>query len=155
MSLLNSESNEVLKQQLKRHEGIKNKPYLCTAGKRTIGVGRNLDAVGITTDEALYLLAEGITEDDAMYLLDNDIQRVEKELVSHVRIFPALSENRKIVLMNMSFNLGINGLLKFNNMFAALETLDYQKAADEMLDSLWAKQVGSRANELANIMISG
>jgi lysozyme len=142
MPLLNNESNEVLMQQLKRHEGVKYDLYLCTAGKQTIGVGRNLDDVGITDGEA-------------MYLLGNDIERVGKELEARVSILPELSENRKIVLMNMTFNLGINRLLKFKNFFAALEDKDYQKAADEMLDSIWAKQVGSRANELANIMIVG
>jgi lysozyme len=142
MPLLNNESNEVLMQQLKRHEGVKYDLYLCTAGKQTIGVGRNLDDVGITDDEA-------------MYLLGNDIERVGKELEARVSILPELSENRKIVLMNMTFNLGINRLLKFKNFFAALEDKDYQKAADEMLDSIWAKQVGSRANELASIMIVG
>jgi lysozyme len=142
MPLLNNESNEVLMQQLKRHEGVKYDLYLCTAGKQTIGVGRNLDDVGITDDEA-------------MYLLGNDIKRVGEELEARVSILPELSENRKIVLMNMTFNLGINRLLKFKNFFAALEDKDYQKAADEMLDSIWAKQVGSRANELANIMIVG
>jgi len=142
MPLLNNESNEVLMQQLKRHEGVKYDLYLCTAGKQTIGVGRNLDDVGITDDEA-------------MYLLGNDIKRVGEELEARVSILPTLSENRKVVLMNMTFNLGINRLLKFKNFFAALEDKDYQKAADEMLDSIWAKQVGKRASELANIMVVG
>lgn len=142
MPLLNNESNEELMQQLKRHEGVKYDLYLCTAGKQTIGVGRNLDDVGIT-------------EDEAMYLLNNDIKRVEDELEARFSHVSLLSENRKIVLMNMTFNLGINRLLKFKNFFAALEAQDYQQAAEEMLDSLWAKQVGNRANELANIMIAG
>jgi lysozyme len=142
MSLLNNESSEVLKQQLKRHEGVKYEPYLCTAGKQTIGVGRNLDDLGIS-------------EDEAMYLLDNDIKRVEKELEGKVSFISNLSENRKIVLINMAFNLGINRLMKFENMFSALENQNYQAAADEMLDSRWAKQVGNRANELADMMVVG
>ena len=142
MSLLNNESSEVLKHQLKRHEGVKYDLYLCTAGKQTIGVGRNLDDLGIS-------------EDEAMYLLDNDIKRVEKELEGKVSFISNLSENRKIVLINMAFNLGIYRLMQFKNVFSALESQDYQKAADEMLDSRWANQVGQRANELAEMMIAG
>ncbi len=142
MTLLSNEANEVLMQQLKRHEGIKCDLYVCTAGKQTIGVGRNLDDLGIS-------------EDEAMYLLDNDIKRVGKELDAKVSFLSKLSENRKVVLMNMTFNLGINRLLKFQNMFSALEDQDYQKAADEMLDSRWASQVGDRANELAEMMLAG
>ena len=142
MALLNDEAKQVLVNQLMRHEGVELNLYQCTAGKQTIGVGRNLDDMGITQDEA-------------MYLLNNDVERVEKELKKNIHFLSGLSDNRKIVLINMAFNLGINRLLKFKNMLGALGQHDYAAAADEMLNSKWAEQVGSRANELAENMRTG
>jgi lysozyme len=128
-----------LKEMLIRHEGLKLKPYKCTAGKTTIGVGRNLDDVGITRDEALDLL-------------DNDIDRVLAELDRELPWWRQLDDARQEVLADMCFNLGLAGLLKFKKFLQALEFCDYRTAAAEMLDSAWAVQVGGRATELANIM---
>jgi lysozyme len=94
---------ERIKEQLVRHEGLRLKPHRCTVGKLTIGVGRNLDDCGISQAEAYVLL-------------ENDIQNCEKQLVDEIpEIYDALDEVRKSVLMNMCFNLGINGLLEFKN----------------------------------------
>lgn len=133
---------EKLTKQLKRHEGLRLKPYLCTAGKQTIGYGRNLEQKGITKGEAEYMLSV-------------DIGDVMLELKNRLPIYQSLDSTRQAVLVNMGFNLGVNGLLKFKNMVKALEAKDYAKAAAEMLDSNWAKQVGSRAQELALQMETG
>lgn len=130
-----------LKVLLLRHEGKRSKPYNDTAGKLTIGVGRNL------TDE-------GLSDDEITLLLDNDINRVFQELPSIVPSFGSLDETRQHVLMDMCFNLGAPRLLKFVSMLAAIEKRDFGAAADAMLDSLWAKQVGGRATELAAMMRS-
>lgn len=127
-----------LKQQLMHDEGLRLHPYRDTVGKLTIGFGRNLDDVGITREEA-------------ETMLDNDIEQVRSEL-SHFDWFEQLDAKRRDVIMNMCFNLGLPTLLKFENMIAALSAHQYQRAADEMLDSLWAKQVGQRANRLAEEM---
>ena len=140
--MLTNKARDQLKNQLKRHEGVKYELYCCTAGKQTIGVGRNLDDLGISDDEV-------------MYLLDNDVSRVEQELLKNIPTLNGHSENRQIVLNNMAFNLGINRLMKFKSMLKALEAQDYQSAANEMLDSLWARQVGQRAEELAEMMRKG
>lgn len=124
------------------HEGLKLKPYRCTAGKLTIGVGRNLEDVGITEEEALYLLK-------------NDINRILKLLPVFIKCWDELSERRKMALVDMCFNLGMKGLLSFKKMLAALEEEDYNRAADEMLDSKWASQVKTRAEELAAMMREG
>lgn len=131
-----------LQEQLKRHEGLRLKAYKCTADKLTIGVGRNLDDRGITEAEANYLL-----ENDVLYLLS--------VLPGKIDFFNELDKCRADILVNMAFNMGVNGLLKFKNMLAAVELGDYVTAADEMLDSKWAGQVGERANELARQMIRG
>ncbi|MGR6873076.1 glycoside hydrolase family protein [Pseudomonas sp. HK3] len=142
MPILDVESQEKLKKQLTRHEGLELRLYKCTEGKQTIGIGRNLDDLGIS-------------EDEAMYMLDNDLARIEVELEKNIPVLSGLSDNRKIVLMNMAFNLGISRLLQFKNMLAALAQHDYKTASAEMLNSRWSKQVGSRANELSEMMLVG
>lgn len=132
---------EKLKEQLIRHEGMRLKPYRCTANKTTIGVGRNLDDVGIS-------------EDEAMLLLENDIKKI-KEQAEKLPWFLKLNEARQNVVLNMIFNLGLNGFLKFKETIHYLESGQYDQAAIEMLESKWADQVGERAKELSKIMFSG
>ena len=130
-----------IEEQLILHEGLKLKPYRCTAGKLTIGVGRNLDDKGISKEEALFLLR-------------NDIHEVMDALEKH-EWYLALDPIRQKVVIDMAYNLGVGGLLKFRKMIAALERGDYEGAADQMLDSRWAEQVGMRATRLAEMMRSG
>lgn len=122
-------------------EGLELKPYKCTAGKLTIGIGRNLDDVGISQDEAVYLLS-------------NDIKRLERALMASAT-YNSLDESRKAAIMNMAFQLGVNGCLAFKNMWAALASKDWRKAHDEALSSQWAKQTPARANRVALILLNG
>jgi lysozyme len=133
---------QLLWEQLIQHEGLRLKPYRCSAGKLTIGIGRNIEDVGITEEEALVLLG-------------NDIARVISDLDRNVPTFSGLDEIRKRVLVDMCFNLGISRLMKFRRMLAALEVSDYAQAAVEMMDSRWARQVGSRAERLKHMMKTG
>ncbi len=134
---------ERMKEQLLRHEGLRLKPYRCTAGKLTIGIGRNLDDCGISQKEAYALL-------------DNDIQNCEQQLLEEIPvIYNALDEVRQCVLLNMCFNLGIHGLLGFNNTLAFIAAGDWERAANNMLASKWAKQVGRRAIELSELIRKG
>jgi len=136
-------NRDLLEAELTRDEGLRLKPYRCTAGKLTIGVGRNLED-------------SGISEDEAGYLLRNDIARIESELDDHLPWWRDLrSDARQRVLANMAFNLGIGGLLKFQRMLVAAKNGNYEIAANEMLGSLWARQVGNRATRLANMMRAG
>lgn len=132
---------ESIVDMLIRHEELKLKPYTDTAGKLTIGVGRNLDDMGLT-------------ENEARYLLENDLGRVRAELDAALPWWRALDEPRRTVLLNMTFNMGLSRLLTFTKFLHALAHGDYQRAAGEMLDSLWAKQVHRRAVELASLMQS-
>jgi lysozyme len=131
-----------LANQLEEHEGLELHPYTDTTGHLSIGVGRNLEDRGISHDEAIYMLR-------------NDIQVVEEELEDNVPVIEDLNAPRQMVLANMAFNLGVPTLLQFENMLDALEHEDFDRAADEMVDSLWAEQVGERAAELSEIMRSG
>ena len=75
--------------------------------------------------------------------------------MSFLERFDTLSTNRQNVLVNMAFNLGIYGLLRFKKMLLAVEKQDWDEAANQMLDSRWSKQVGNRSKELADIMRQG
>lgn len=132
----------VLKADLKRDEGERLKPYRDTVGKLTIGVGRNLDDVGIS-------------ESEADFLLMSDIGRTEGDLDHHLPWWRQQDEARQRVLLNMGFNMGVGALLNFRNMLSALTAGNYAKAADEMMNSKWARQVGERAERLAKLMREG
>ena len=123
---------------LKRHEGFRSKPYRCTAGKLTIGYGTNLD--------------NGITEKEAETLLHLRVTEIEDYLDSVYPWFSKLCEEHQGVLINMAYNLGLDGLAKFRNMLLAWEKNDFIQVAIEMKNSKWARQVGSRANELIKIV---
>ena len=128
--------------QLRLHEGERLKPYRCTAGKLTIGVGRNLEDRGITAEESAYLLGNDI---------DDFYERLEYALPWITDLDPV----RQRVLLDMSFNLGIAGLLSFKRTLAAIRGGQYERAAGMMLDSRWATQVGERARRLSRMMHSG
>lgn len=128
--------------QLINDEGLRLRPYLCTEGKLTIGVGRNLDD-------------RGITEAEAMYLCNNDIDACIKDLNRSLPWWKDMDDVRQEVMVNMVFNLGIKRLLGFRKALSAMRTGDYDKAAAEMLDSKWARQVGDRSKRLANMMKKG
>jgi lysozyme len=127
-----------LQKKLMDHEGLRLLPYKCSADKISIGYGRNIEDNGISHDEALYLL-------------NNDIDRCKKEL-SHFSWYLNQPQVIKDALVNMNFNLGLTKVLRFRKMIQALDIKDYKTAAIEALDSKWAKQVPSRAKDIANMI---
>lgn len=137
--MMTPEGKQKLKSLLVQHESYKQFVYTDSTGHLTVGIGRNLTDRGISTTEALYLL-----DDDVLYFTN--------KLNHYLPFFSDLSESRKIALIDMCFNLGVQGLLNFTQMIAELEAGNYENAAKEMLESKWAQQVGERATTLANIM---
>jgi lysozyme len=132
-----------LEGQLQRHEGFRSHPYRCSAGRLTIGYGRNLDD-------------RGVSEDEAEYLLRNDVDHAMEDARSYAGAsWDGLNGPRRAVLVNMAFNLGMSRLLGFVRLRERLTAGDYHGAAEEMQDSAWAHQVGSRARELAEQMRTG
>ena len=131
-----------LQEMLIRHEGIRLKPYRDTVGKLTVGVGRNLDDVGITREEALMLL-------------NNDIDKVRREVRRTFPWFASLNPVHQNVVLNMVFNLGLPRFRRFTKTIAAVKAKHWDEAARQMLDSRWAEQVGRRARELAEMIKTG
>ena len=128
--------------ELVDHEGLELYPYEDSLGITTIGVGRNLEE-------------RGISEDEAFYLLGNDIEIIWDELIEKHPIVEDLDDQRQMIMLNMAFNMGVPRLGKFKKMWAAIESGDMEEASKQALDSRWANQVGRRADELAERLISG
>ena len=127
---------------LELHEGIRYFPYVDTVGKLTIGVGRNL------TDK-------GLAPSEVSFMLTNDVLEVEQALDVSIPWWRGLNEVRQLVLADMCFNLGIAGLLRFKNTLGHMQVGNYELAADNMMLSKWATQVGSRASKLSRMMRTG
>lgn len=124
-----------------KHEGVRNFPYTDSVGK-LIGVGRNLTDIGLRDGEV-------------MVLLNNDLEAVQAECAAQIPCFNVLDPVRQAVLLDMAFNLGVSGLLEFKNTLTHVAAGEWQDAANGMLASKWASQVGSRAQEDAAMMASG
>ena len=144
------------------HEGIVLNVYQDHLGINTVGIGRNLEDRGITDGELLFInktiddvYETGLTEEEAYYLCMNDIAIVEKELLANKPVVNQLDAVRQMVLVDMAFNMGVPRLMKFVNMWMAIERENYPLACVEMLDSIWANHVGKRAVRLSEAMKNG
>lgn len=130
---------EIARDSLRRHEGFRSKVYKCTAGKNTIGIGRNLDD-------------RGITEAEAEYLLDNDIAECIQDL-ANFDYWNHLNDKQQAALIDLRFCLGAAGYRQFKRMNAALSARRYNDAALEIINSRFADQTGSRAGDLADMLV--
>lgn len=121
--------------QLSEHEGVKGYPYRCSQGFMTIGIGRNLEA-------------RPLSQDEIRYLFNNDLNAVMQDMESIFgNDFAFFSQNRRLALTDMRFNLGYGGFRTFKKMIAAIKAGDWEQAANEAIDSAWATQVQpSRVN---------
>ncbi len=131
--------------ELRRDEGVMPSAYQDSLGWWTIGVGRLIDK----------RKGGKLSDDEINYLLNNDIERFSKLLDINIPWWRTLDDVRQRVLLNMAFNLGINGLLGFKNTLAYVKSGDYTKAASNMLLSKWATQVKGRATRLSEMMRTG
>jgi lysozyme len=134
-----------LSAELTRDEGVVPYAYTDSLGYLTIGVGRLIDK----------RRGGRLRADEIALMLKNDIDEKALELDAKLGWWRKLDPVRQRVLANMAFNLGTDGLLKFKNTLAAVQAGRWSDAADGMLQSLWAKQVGQRARRLAEMMLTG
>lgn len=136
---------------IKLEEGLRLSEYHCTEGYRTIGYGEKLsnikwEPLGDTKR----------TEKQALQFLRERIFEIISRLVAHKpKAWNNCNEQRQAILISMCYQLGVAGVLKFNNMWAALERNDFELASKEMLDSLWAKQTKNRALRHSKTMKDG
>jgi len=139
------------------HEGMKLMPYRCTAGKLTIGVGRNLEDNPPTPEEARALgdYMHGITENAAKMLLRNDIARCFEALKRIVEGFEELDEERQYALLDMCFQMGVRGVRRFKRLLKAVEQRNFELAAFECLTSKYAQQTPKRAKRIAQLLKTG
>jgi lysozyme len=131
--------------QLRRDEKEVLTAYQDNLGFATIGVGRLIDK----------RKGGGITQEESAYLLNNDINAREADLLRRAPWMALLDPVRFGVMMNMSFQMGVDGLLEFKNTLALVKDGDYDTAAEEMLQSVWARQTPERAKRLSNQMKLG
>jgi lysozyme len=127
---------------IRQNEGLKLKPYKCTENKLTIGYGRNLEDKGISLVEA-------------EIMLNNDVTDVYTELLQKIDYFDILPIRVQSVLIEMAYQLGVSGLLKFKQTLLHIQNKDFESASVEMLDSKWAKQTPNRAIKMSNLMKGG
>jgi len=132
----------LLKSLIIKHEGLRLKPYRCSAGKLTIGVGRNLEDTGITREEA-------------EILLNGDLARSSHDAMAIFPQFFTYSNNRQNAIIDMLFNLGKSRFFKFRKMIKAIKNNDWQEAAIQAADSKWYRQVGVRAVEDIKLLKEG
>lgn len=142
MDYLETQEGTQLISQLKRHEGFRSKPYKDTVGVMTVGYGRNLDQVGVTPEEAIYLLRNDIA---------STVYQCQKEFPWLTNLTP----RRRNVVYNMVFNMGLTSFKGFVQTIQAMQANQPDLAAERMLASRWATQVGSRAQELSRQYIEG
>lgn len=135
-----------LRSQLQEFEGLRLKAYLDTVGVWTIGYGHTGPEV-----------VEGLvwTKEKAEAQLDEDIAEKTEQVKARIPWFDRLNEPRQAVIVGMAFQLGIRGLLGFNNTLGAIRDERWEHAANGMLMSKWAKQTPNRVRRLARQMATG
>jgi len=123
---------DIVKKRLIQWESLVLKPYECSQGYTSIGVGRNLET-------------NGISKKEAMHLLDNDIKTAIQSLDKHWPAYKMLPGRAQMVCIDLVFNMGIHTWLSFRKTRSYIELNEWDKAGDELLNSKYAQQVGRRA----------
>ena len=131
-------------EMLRRHEGVRNHVYLDSENLETIGVGRCIAPGSL-----------GLSDEEVNYLLANDVKRSIEELTRTFDWYSKLDPVRQDVMISLCFNLGLTRLLKFEKALAGMANNDWETARAEFMDSRWSTQVGQRAVELTDMLVTG
>jgi len=140
---------ETIKEDLVRHEGYVTEIYLCSENYPTFGIGHM-----VTEDDMEHTWPVGtpVTDERILQVFHDDCNAACTDASALFLNFSSHPDDVQRVLVNMAFNLGRNRLGKFKNMITAVNEGNYSKAADEMVDSKWYRQVKRRGEELVEIM---
>jgi len=144
-----------LQADLTRDEGVRFRAYQDTKGIWTIGIGHNIQADPTLMPQLAQLKDPGIDQARVDQLFAADLANAERQLTANLPWWTQLDDIRQDVLVNMTFNMGMTTLLQFKNTLASMQAGDYDAAANGMLASAWATQVGARAQRLAAQMRTG
>ncbi|ECO0585165.1 glycoside hydrolase family protein [Salmonella enterica subsp. diarizonae] len=139
---------------LKMEEGVSHKPYINSLGYPTVGVGFKLGPQGASLKNYTFCLTDNVIE----AWLQENIDRVYRSMQRNEKINRALLYSNSVradILISMAYQMGVNGLAGFNNMFVAITGQDWNNAADEMRRSIWAKQTPERAERHATVIETG
>jgi lysozyme len=134
-----------LKNEIQRYEGYRNVVYLDTLGNPTVGIGhldRNL------------VVGSSVTDDQIANFFNQDSANAISICTRIFNTWDSIDEFRQRVLVQLAFNLA-SKLAEFHNMLACIQTQDWQGAANELQNSLWFTQVGSRGPETCSALING
>ena len=141
-----------ISEMLEREEGFRSKPYICSGGYPTIGIGWKIGRHNQSlNDFEIMTICKSAAHDQCEFM----VAGVTASLSNRLSFFYDLSEARQCVLISMAYQMGINGLLGFKNMIDAIEEGDFINAAHEGLDSLWAKQTPERAERQMKTLLHG
>lgn len=132
----------VVEDRLSIEEGLKLKMYLDSKSIPTIGYGHNLRDVPISKRAATVIL-------------EDDIANAATALVAKLPWVAQLDPARQMVLLDMSFNMGIAGLLTFEHTLFMIKNGEYANAANNLVTSAWARETGNRATQLMEILRTG
>lgn len=142
-------NKDLLAKELRGDEGSIPHAYQDHLGYWTIGVGRLIDK----------RKGGQLTDDEINYLLNNDITKRYEELKIKLPWFVKLTDARQRAVVNMAFQMGVEGLMGFKNSLLSLEnalrTGDYNKAADNFMKSKWAEQTPQRAKRVTDMIRKG
>ncbi len=117
------------------NEGFRSKPYQCSEGVWTIGHGLTW-----------------LTEEESLHILTGRISQLHLKLSEKLDWYDDLPPEIQGVVIEMCYQMGFSGFLKFKKAIAHMKSKEWQLASKEMLDSLWARQTSNRANQLAQIV---
>lgn len=153
-------SDPFLLASVRLHEGYREGLYLDTRKLLTFGNGRCLETNPLTAEEWRYLydhnaLSVQITPSGADWLMERGINAVESRLSNALDFWGDLSQARRNALIEMGYQMGVDKLMGFRHMLAAVRAHDWRTAYTESLDSDWARQTPERANVIANRILTG
>ena len=138
--------SKLLTKILEREEGFRSEPYLCSEGYPTVGFGFKIGPKNASLD--MYQFS--IPREASKVWMDRIGNDLEREMASDLAGID--NEARRAVILSMAYQMGISGVMGFRNMWAAIERKDWGDAADQMLESRWARQTPERASRHARIM---
>ena len=139
---------------LNYEEGFSNKPYYCSAGYPTIGIGQRIGPKGAPLSQYQFTVSKQL----AAVWLSEELQQKVTDMSAHANITSAMAacnDARKAILISMAYQMGADGLAKFTNTLKAISEKRWSDAKSGMMNSAWAKQTPNRANRHATQMLTG